>query len=460
MKGKLSFHLHAIIAMKYFFLLAFFMVFSTLNGQIKRPNILIILTDDLGKGDMGFSGGKIKTPFLDNMAARGMILNKFYANSTVCSPSRASLLSGKYPDLAGVPGVIRQQLTDSWGYLDPGIQLLPAYLKKAGYHTAMVGKWHLGLEKPNLPRQKGFDEFKGFLGDMMDDYYTHRRQGVNWMRHNEEEIDPKGHATEIFTNWTIDYLNDRVNKKEPFFLFLSYNAPHFPIQPPMPNLESVRQRFQGMSGDRQRNIALVEHLDEQIGYVFRQLEENKQLQHTLIFFVSDNGGSLPHAQSNGDLRGGKQDFYEGGIQVPAFVYWDRQIPAGKVSQDLMLHMDILPTLLDIAGTEKPAEIDGISMWDSWRRASDTTRERTLFWVRREGGTYNGLAYYAARKNEHKIFQNHPQESFQYVNLEMDPLEKNPVPAINVTEGKQLLKTLMEHIRKTGAIPWQKPGMAP
>jgi arylsulfatase A-like enzyme len=276
------------------------------------------------------------------------------------------------------------------------------------------------------------------------------------MRHNEMEVDPEGHATEIFSNWTISFLNEAVKKKDPFFLFLSYNAPHFPIQPPLSNLENVRQRYPSLSGERQRNIALVEHLDTQVGRVIRQLEENKQLQNTLILFVSDNGGSLPHAQSNGNLRGGKQDFYEGGIQVPAFVYWDKQIPAGTVSQDMTLHMDILPTLLDIIGIENPLGIDGISVWGSWKKATDTTRDRTVFWVRREGGSYNGLAYYAARKKEHKIFQNHPQEPFQYVNLEKDPFEKTPVPATTVAEGKQLLRALMEHIRKSGAIPWQSP----
>ncbi|MEN9885179.1 MAG: hypothetical protein RLZZ420_2396 [Bacteroidota bacterium] len=431
-----------------------------LFGQFQRPNILLILTDDLGKGDMGFSGGEIRTPNLDSLAKGGLILNHFYANSTVCSPSRASLMSGRYPDMVGVPGVIRQQPQDSWGFLDPTVALLPAYLKTAGYQTGMIGKWHLGLENPNLPNVKGFDYFKGFLGDMMDDYYHHRRQGVNWMRLSDQEIDPEGHATELFTNWAIEWIEQSNLQSKPFFLFLSYNAPHFPIQPPAVSLNDVRLHYPALSGERQRNVALVEDLDSQIGRVFKALEKSKQLDNTLILFVSDNGGSLPHAQSNGQLRGGKQDFFEGGIQVPAFVFWKDKISSGKTNQDVMLHMDILPTLLDVAGSKIPLGLEGISFWQSWMGKTFTTNDRTLFWVRREGGGYNGMAYYAARNGNHKIFQNHPQEPFQYVDLQSDPLERNPVPAVSVADGKFLMKALMEHIRKSGAIPWQNPGMAP
>jgi arylsulfatase A-like enzyme len=425
-----------------------------LFGQFQRPNILLILTDDLGKGDVGFSGGAIRTPNIDAMAKAGMILNHFYANSTVCSPSRASLMSGRYPDMVGVPGVIRQQPQDSWGFLDPTVALLPAYLKTAGYQTGMIGKWHLGLENPNLPNVKGFDYFKGFLGDMMDDYYHHRRQGVNWMRLNEQEIDPEGHATELFTNWAIEWIDQSNVKAKPFFLFLSYNAPHFPIQPPAVSLNGVRSRYPTLSDERQRNVALVEDLDAQIGRVIRALEKSKQLDNTLILFVSDNGGSLPHAQSNGQLRGGKQDFFEGGIQVPAFVFWKDRVPAGKVNQDVMLHMDILPTLLDIAGSKIPSGLDGVSFRNAWQGKETRRADSTIFWVRREGGGYNGLAYYAARNGNHKIYQNHPQEPFQYVDLNSDPLERNPVPAASVADGKFLMKALMEHIRKSGAIPWQ------
>jgi arylsulfatase A-like enzyme len=358
--------------------------------------------------------------------------------------------------MVGVPGVIRQQPQDSWGFLDPTVALLPAYLKMAGYQTGMIGKWHLGLENPNLPNVKGFDYFKGFLGDMMDDYYHHRRQGVNWMRLNDQEIDPEGHATELFTNWAIEWIDQSNVQSKPFFLFLSYNAPHFPIQPPAVSLNDVRSRYPALSDERQRNVALVEDLDAQIGRVIRALEKSKQLDNTLILFVSDNGGSLPHAQSNGHLRGGKQDFFEGGIQVPAFVFWKDKISSGKVNQDVMLHMDILPTLLDVAGSKIPSGLDGISFWQSWMGKTFTINDRKLFWVRREGGGYNGMAYYAARKGNHKIFQNHPQEPFQYVDLQSDPLEQNPVPAASVADGKFLMKALMEHIRNSGAIPWQKP----
>ena len=146
------------------------------------PNVLLILVDDLGYGDLSIQGAKdMRTPNIDNLANAGLKLTNFYANSTVCSPSRASLLTGQYPDLVGVPGVIRQFENENWGYLKHDATLLPKTLKSSGYETAMIGKWHLGLEAPNLPNDRGFDFFKGFLADMMDDYYTHLRGGVNWI---------------------------------------------------------------------------------------------------------------------------------------------------------------------------------------------------------------------------------------------------------------------------------------
>jgi arylsulfatase A-like enzyme len=178
---------------------------------------------------------------LDRLAGQGVRFTDFHSNSPVCSPTRAALLTGRFPDLVGVPGVIRQT-PDSWGNLADDATTLAELLKQAGYHTAHVGKWHLGFEPPDYPLDRGFDFFHGFLADMMEDYYTHRRGGVNWMRLNRDEVDPSGHATDVFTQWAIDYLAERKGQPEPFFLYLAYNAPHAPIQPPSEWLERVRQR--------------------------------------------------------------------------------------------------------------------------------------------------------------------------------------------------------------------------
>ena len=349
-----------------------------------KPNIVLILVDDLGYGDLGCYGAKdLRTPNLDALMARGMRFDQFYANCTVCSPTRASLMTGRYPDLAGVPGVIRQWAPDSWGYLDPSAATLPQLLKTANYHTAMVGKWHLGFEKPNIPNARGFDFFHGFLGDMMDDYWTHLRGGENWMRRDEAVITPNGHATDLFSQWSIDYIKSQSGKDQPFFLYLAYNAPHFPIQPPEEWLARVNEREPQLSDKRAKNVAFIEHLDDGIGKVLASIKNAGIEQNTIIIFSSDNGGSLPHAQSNGNLRGGKQDHWEGGIRVPTCVVWPDKIPSER-SNAVGMTMDFLPTLCEIAGADVPAPIDGESLTDIWLRGADSDPERTLVWVRREG----------------------------------------------------------------------------
>lgn len=247
----------------------FFQIFSfqLLAQQNQKPNIVIILTDDQGLHDVSYYGTKdIRTPHIDALTKTGMRFDNFYANSPVCAPTRASLLSGRYPEMVGVPGLIRGKPETNFGYLTPNTQLLSGLLKDAGYRTAAVGKWNLGLESPNLPNEKGFDFFKGFLDDMMQDYYTHLRRGVNYMRENDKEINPKGHATDLFTQWAVDYIHQQEKCKDPFFLYLAYNAPHFPIQPPEEWLEKVKAREgNNISERRAKLVALIEHMDDGLG---------------------------------------------------------------------------------------------------------------------------------------------------------------------------------------------------
>jgi arylsulfatase A-like enzyme len=433
------------------------------NGQIPMnstgPNIICILVDDLGYGDLSIQGATdMQTPNIDKLAKEGLTFTNFYANSTVCSPSRASLLSGRYPDRIGVPGVIRQNKNNNWGDLADDVTLIPAVLRAGGYQTAMIGKWHLGFESPDTPNGRGFDYFKGFLGDMMDDYYTHLRGGINWMRCNEKVIDPKGHATDIFTDWAIDYLNGQQNEDTPFFLYLAYNAPHFPIQPPQIWLDKVEEREPEISEIRARNVALIEHLDDNIGRLMRVLKETRLDENTLVIFTSDNGGSLPHEQSNGMLRGGKRDMFEGGIRVPAFFYWKNKIEPGIVSQNFAMLMDLFPTFCELANIQHSVQIDGISILPILTGEEQVTNDRYVFWVRRDGGDdVGGLAYYAARYNEYKILQNSPFEPYQFFNLKKDEYEKNPLNNSGDEIYRKLRVQLQDHIRRAGAVPWQERG---
>src|SRR5580692_10714579 len=237
-----------------------------------RPNVVLILADDLSHGDLSCSGGSdVRTPHIDRIFREGQTLTRFRTNSSVCSPTRAALLTGRYPDCVGVPGVIRTHADQNFGRLAPDAVLLPALLKPAGYSTALIGKWHLGLTPQDSPNARGFEFFHGLLGDMMDDYESHRRHGINYLRLNSETIDPPGHATDLFTDWAINFLGDRARDRRPFFLLLAYNAPHAPIQPTADWLKRVRNRASGLPDLRARRIALVEHMDEEIGRVMAAL---------------------------------------------------------------------------------------------------------------------------------------------------------------------------------------------
>jgi len=423
-----------------------------------RPNIVLIVADDLGYGDLSCFGAKdLRTPNIDAIAADGIRFDRFYANSPVCSPTRASLMSGRYPDVVGVPGVIRTHPENSWGYLAPAAALLPKQLKRAGYHTALVGKWHLGLTPPNTPNERGFDHFHGFLGDMMDDYSTHRRHDINYMRLNRQEIDPPGHATTLFTDWAVDYVRGRGGKKDPFFLYLAYNAPHVPIQPTAASVERVRLRQPGIDERRARLVALVEHMDDGVGEVVAALKASGAYQNTLLIFTSDNGGQLSAGGSNGPLRGAKEDVYEGGIRVPMCASWPGRIRGGSRSSQTALSMDLMPTLCDVAGARIPTGVDGVSLRPLLTGATDRLPERTVYWVRREGGVrYQGKTIHAVRRGDWKLVHNSPFEAVQLFNLSEDPLETTDRSTLNRAVFNELSAALQAHIRRAGAVPWAPP----
>ena len=419
------------------------------------PNILFIMADDLGIGDLSSHGASdMKTPNIDRLMASGCRFNNAYANCPVCSPTRAAFLTGRYPDMVGVPGVIRTHRVNNWGYLDPEATTLPQILKKGGYHSALIGKWHLGLVEPNTPIGRGFDYFKGFLGDMMDDYYHHRRHGVNYMREGRKVITPKGHATDLFSDWAVEYIKSRVGQESPFFLFLSYNAPHTPIQPPKEWTVRVKEREKGISEQRARLVALIEHMDEGIGRVIDGLRKSGQYDNTLIIFTSDNGGQGNVGARNAPWKGEKQQMWEGGLRVPTCASWTGKIKPGSLFDGDAMTMDWLPTLAEVAGVPAPEGIEGKSLWGALSGKGVELGERLLIWVRREGGAkYGGQDYYAVRRGKWKLLQNSAFEPFSLFDLKADPGEQQPVQKAG-KERRELEFHLREHVRRAGFIRWQ------
>jgi len=418
----------------------------------------MILADDLGFADVSTNGQRdVATPNIDRIAAEGMHFTHMRANATVCSPTRAAFVTGVYADRAGVPGLIRSQPENSWGYLSRTTPTLAERLRPAGYTTAIVGKWNLGYESPNLPNDRGFDFFHGFLEDMMESYTTHLRHGRNYMRLNRETIDPQGHATDIFTQWAIDYLRERGQDRRPFFLYLAYNAPHAPIEPPAEWLARVKQREPKLDEKRAKIVALIEHLDDGIGRVLAALKASGLDENTVVVFTSDNGGSLPHGSVNQPWRDGKQSHYEGGLRIPFSVRWPGVVKPGTRSDYAGLTFDANATFLELAGVAKPAGTDAVSLLPILRGGPAPAGPRDLYFVRREGGAaYGGKSYEAIIRGDWKLMQNNPYSPLELYNLKDDPQERNNLVKQQPKLVRELELAMRAHIQRGGATPWQKP----
>ncbi|QDT12364.1 sulfatase-like hydrolase/transferase [Planctomycetes bacterium K23_9] len=430
------------------------------DGSASRPNVLMILVDDLGYGDLSSYGAEdLRTPHIDQLVERGIRFDNFYANCPVCSPSRASLLTGRFPELVGVPGVIRTHRENNWGYLDPNAAMLPTSLRNVGYTTSLIGKWHLGLESPNKPNERGFDHFHGYLGDMMDDYYVHERHGNNYMRLNDQEIKPTGHATDLFTQWAIDFIGKRVGQPDPFFLYLAYNAPHTPIQPPPEWLAKVKQREPNISEKRAKLVALIEHLDDGIGRVLQTVNDGADAEKTLVIFSSDNGGQISVGANNGATRDGKQSMYEGGLRVPTCAVWPGKITAGSRTDAKGITMDLFPTICEAAGASFASPIDGVSLLPVMLGEQANVAERDLYFHRREGGNrYGGLTINAVRRGDWKLIQNSPFKPLELFNLADDPLETTDLAKRAPKVFNELSSALRAQVQRGGAVPWQRPAM--
>lgn len=407
------------------YLLVFCFFPATFVSASDRPNVLLIVSDDQGYSDLGFLGNGIITPALDRLANEGTYLTQFYVAWSACTPSRASLLTGRYPQRNGVYDMIRNEAPDyghkytaaeyevTWeriGGMDLRELIIPQYLKPAGYRSAIYGKWDLGTLKRYLPTSRGFDDFYGFVNTGID-YYTHERYGVPSMYRNFERTqEDKGiYCTYLFEREALGFLDENAGER-PFFLYVPFNAPHSSsglepeirssVQAPEefkklypevdPEYKTVeRYRYGGaaeiVTGEARRRDyrAAVSCMDASIGKMLELLEERKVLDDTIVIFLSDNGGG--GGSDNSPLKGGKSRMWEGGIRVPCLIRWPNgKVPAGVTNEQFLSSLEILPSLAQASGVSLPKGLilDGFDWWPVIRDERKSPR-REMFWQRKE-----------------------------------------------------------------------------
>ncbi len=385
--------------------LAVFGLLAASVSAARQPNILLIVSDDQGYMDLGSMGsGDILTPRLDTLAAEGVRLTSYYAAFPVCTPSRVALLTGRYPQRNGTYDNFRNdRVNDGYRYplyeyaisperilgADTREVLLSQVLSEAGYATAVFGKWDLGSLQRYLPLQRGFDDFYGFVNTGID-YWTHERYGVPSMyRRNAPTEQDKGlYTTELFERETLRFIDE--HKADPFFVYISYNAPHGAssldrgirgfVQAPGKCLDQYPSP-DGLAAERRHKfMAAVTCMDSSIGRVLDRIDEHGLRQDTIVIFVSDNGAG--GGGDSGPLRGRKGQMFEGGVRVPFLMRWPGKIAPGTVSDEFLTALEVFPMLVKAAGSSLPEdlELDGFDMLPILQGQAKSERE-SMFWER-------------------------------------------------------------------------------
>ncbi len=423
---------------------------SLLHAQT-RPNVVFIMTDDVGYGDLGSYGGPdIRTPNLDQLANDGVRFTDFYANAPACTPTRAGFVTGRYQQRVGMEAPMGSARESFWGGLvlnarglEANGRTLPQLLKNSGYATGLVGKWHLGYKRNQSPGAHGFDYFYGFKSGYVD-YYQHTNgQGASDLWENEERIDADGYLTDLITDRSVDFIHQ--NAGRPFFLSVQYNAAHWPYQPP--DMLSVARRnaahLQPHSEDtstREDYIAMLERADQGIGAIVQAIADAGLTENTLVVFTNDNGGEW--LSRNAPLFNRKGTVCEGGIRVPAIMAWPGVIPAGPVTGQVGITMDVTATILAATGASVPTDLDldGINLLPILTGEAPEV-ERTLFW-RATGGIDR-----AVRSGDWKLLiqdVDWGRASFVF-NVQDDPGERNDLSNIRQDVARRLRGLLDEWV---------------
>ncbi|MFT6807457.1 MAG: arylsulfatase A [Saprospiraceae bacterium] len=405
---------------------------NTHSSGFNPPNIILIMADDLGYEGLSCYGNKVlHTPNIDRMAEGGLRFTDFHSNSSVCTPTRAALLTGSYQQRVGLEGVIYVKGPTRQVGLDTSEITIAKLLKSNGYATGLFGKWHLGYEPEYNPVYHGFDEFYGYVSGNIDYHSHYDNAGIYDWWHNLDSIKEEGYVTDLITDHTIDFIKE--HKEVPFFAYVPYESPHVPFQgpdDPAYRFDDNEFTYYGPVEDRDRAyIDMVESMDDGVGKILKTLTDLNLDENTLVLFISDNGAeSFGH---NGILKGNKISLHEGGHRVPAIAYWKGKIEQG-ITNELAMTFDWMPTILSLTQIKNIAtlQLDGLDL-SQLLLTGQALPERNLFW--------KYLKEKTIRQNEYKLLIS--ESDTMLFNLENDITESDNIIALHPERVKTMSAAL-------------------
>ena len=456
---------------------------NAVSAESDRPNIVLILCDDLGYADVGFNGSPdITTPVLDALAKHGTIFTSAYVCHPFCGPSRMGMMSGRYPHEFGAPYNLPNSGLGIEQYNRQGIdvneKLISKVLQNAGYYTGAIGKWHMGIQPQFHPNARGFDDYYGFLGgghkyfpeQFRGIYQRQNANGVKYindysqpLEHNGKEVDETEYITDGLSREASRFVTEAAARDQPFFLYLAYNAPHTPLEAKQEDLT----KFAEIEDEKRRTYAaMVYAVDRGVGELVDTLKFTNEFDNTLIVFLSDNGGKIGAGANNAPLTQGKGSICEGGYRVPMFLHWPTNVPSGKRFDHPVTALDFYPTFARLANAPIPRDkhLDGKDIWDALLAGESPRVDETLFALRH----WNGFHNVGIRRNQWKASKRGPNSPWNLFNLDKDISESDDVSAQHPEIVRQMVAEARHwsqshtaprwYDNKKGEQAWKDKGM--